>query len=531
MSEAVVDYRGMTAVRQRLCAELGGTGAAGASDGFDQLNVTGEASLDGLLDIKILEGYNPQVGDKFDILTYGSVTGNFAEVSGLFGFKDDYFFEVVQSASGISLEVKELFAGDTISFELPELSAQVALGNFLNATYFSSGATSLELDVGIAVDEFVSVGGTFLFERSEGSVKIVAADGSPVDAGTSSYLVSALASDIAGTTGEHTLDGLAVDGDGNIYVSAPEAELIYRIAPDGTTEIFAGNPEASASDNGATGDKLVVSLERQFGLNFNADFSVLYIHDKDNDQVRQVDMVTGIMSTFYDFGAKNAFISAGNTTGVVDMVIADNGDIYMAVFSNASATGGDVYKLAAGETKANQFATNVGNLWGIELHDDHLYLSLPERSGTPGRIDKYDLNGNFVETVVSGVGSVYYAKFDADGRLYFADGADLKRLETDGTITTIAENLGTGIKDIVFFGDDVYVADQDANAVYKLTLTVDSSLAVDVLSIGGSNLAIFAGLNAGEDDAAGFALENGSFVLSLITDQADALARFEAQPT
>jgi hypothetical protein len=49
---------------------------------YDVLNVSGTASLGGALDLAMLDGYVPNVGDTFTILTYGSRSGEFDSVIG-----------------------------------------------------------------------------------------------------------------------------------------------------------------------------------------------------------------------------------------------------------------------------------------------------------------------------------------------------------------------------------------------------------------------------------------------------------------
>ncbi|MGA1796930.1 MAG: LEPR-XLL domain-containing protein, partial [bacterium] len=96
-----------------LLIEIGGT-TPGTGDSFhDQTIVTGLATLDGTLDIDLWNGFEPAVGDSFEILTYGSVTaGDFA------GFVDldlgnglefvpvkgtsSYFLYVVPTGIGVS---------------------------------------------------------------------------------------------------------------------------------------------------------------------------------------------------------------------------------------------------------------------------------------------------------------------------------------------------------------------------------------------------------------------------------------------
>ena len=60
--------------------ELGGT-SPGTQ--FDQLNVTGAASLDGALNVSLINGFRPGSGSAFPILTCGSCTGQFASTGGL----------------------------------------------------------------------------------------------------------------------------------------------------------------------------------------------------------------------------------------------------------------------------------------------------------------------------------------------------------------------------------------------------------------------------------------------------------------
>jgi len=58
---------------------LGGT-AAGQ---FDRIQVTGAATLGGTLNVSLVGGFLPAIGDTFEILTFASRTGDFATVTGL----------------------------------------------------------------------------------------------------------------------------------------------------------------------------------------------------------------------------------------------------------------------------------------------------------------------------------------------------------------------------------------------------------------------------------------------------------------
>ncbi|MFN8491312.1 MAG: carboxypeptidase regulatory-like domain-containing protein [Caldilineaceae bacterium] len=63
-----------------LRVEISGTVPAG---GFDQLNVTGAATLSGTLAISLTNGFQPNIGATFTIMTFGSHTGVFTQTNGL----------------------------------------------------------------------------------------------------------------------------------------------------------------------------------------------------------------------------------------------------------------------------------------------------------------------------------------------------------------------------------------------------------------------------------------------------------------
>jgi outer membrane autotransporter protein len=63
-----------------LNIQIGGLTAATQ---FDQLVVTGSATLSGTLNLTLLNSFDPSLGDVFRILTYGSRSGTFGTLNGL----------------------------------------------------------------------------------------------------------------------------------------------------------------------------------------------------------------------------------------------------------------------------------------------------------------------------------------------------------------------------------------------------------------------------------------------------------------
>lgn len=82
--------------------EIGGLGL----NDFDRMNLTGLASLDGTLDLSLILGFTPTLGDTFNILSAsGGVAGMFSSVIQPETLSDDLMFDVNYLGSIVQLEV------------------------------------------------------------------------------------------------------------------------------------------------------------------------------------------------------------------------------------------------------------------------------------------------------------------------------------------------------------------------------------------------------------------------------------------
>ena len=75
---------------------------------YDQLQVAGSVSLNGTLDVSMIDGFEPAAGQTFDIITADSVTGTFSNIIA----PEDMDIQVVYSSSGVSLQVSAGLVGD-----------------------------------------------------------------------------------------------------------------------------------------------------------------------------------------------------------------------------------------------------------------------------------------------------------------------------------------------------------------------------------------------------------------------------------
>jgi hypothetical protein len=82
-----------------LTVQLGGT-AAGQ---FSRVVVIGQATLDGILDVTEVGGFTPAAGDTFQVMSFGSSSGDFATKNG-FQFGNGLFFREDLNGTDLTLE-------------------------------------------------------------------------------------------------------------------------------------------------------------------------------------------------------------------------------------------------------------------------------------------------------------------------------------------------------------------------------------------------------------------------------------------
>ncbi|MBP6508410.1 MAG: LEPR-XLL domain-containing protein, partial [Opitutaceae bacterium] len=138
----------------------------GADTGsYTQIVVTGTATLAGTLAVTFTNDFKPEVGEVFDILTFGSVTGKFDHATGIFGFGDGkVYLEIVQQADRIQLVARSFtFGTDNFVFNLAGPTAQNLLGEFFSFSYF--GLTTATVSGALDLGGFVQLAGSFTLTR------------------------------------------------------------------------------------------------------------------------------------------------------------------------------------------------------------------------------------------------------------------------------------------------------------------------------------------------------------------------------
>jgi uncharacterized protein (TIGR03437 family) len=310
-------------------------------------------------------------------------------------------------------------------------------------------------------------------------------------------------------------NNMAVDGQGNVYISASGLSMVLKVAANtGVISVFAGNGLTSGGGDG--GLAVGASLGSPQGLAFDSSGD-LYIVDWSNSNVRKVD-THGIITTVAGDGGQGGFSGDGgpatkallaNPTGIA---VDKSGDLYIADRGNqrirmVAASSGIISTIAGSSTTgyagdggpaANatfRLPTSVaidgsGNLYIADQNNCAIRRIstsgiITTVAGT-GQFGYSGDNGQATKAMLSGPQGV---AVDASGNLYIADSGN-ERIRyvnnANGSISTIA---GTGTAG--FSGDgsaataatfsnpvavaldasnNVYVADSDNNRIRRFAL-------------------------------------------------------------
>jgi hypothetical protein len=122
-----------------LNIELGGR-TAGTT--FDQLNITGSAALNGTLNISLLNGFTPNLGDTFQILHADSLSGSFTNVQGLNLGNGLLFVPTIVNNNLVLTATQDTnFKPGTLSFSNPEFSVNEDGTPIAAITVFRTGGS------------------------------------------------------------------------------------------------------------------------------------------------------------------------------------------------------------------------------------------------------------------------------------------------------------------------------------------------------------------------------------------------------
>jgi sugar lactone lactonase YvrE len=230
----------------------------------------------------------------------------------------------------------------------PDLTIQTIAGTPGVAGYHGDGGpavdAALEFPTGVAVG---GDGSVYIADVGNDAVRRVAPDGTITTVAGTGTSGSDGDGGPASTARLSGPSGVAVDRDGTLYVADTGNNRVRRIGPDGTITTIAGDGRAGMDGDGGPG--VAARLHGPAGVAVSG--HTLVIADVENNRVRALDLDTGLLTTVA--GSGDVGYSPERTPATesrldhpTGVAMASNGDVYIADKGNClvrrvSASGRD----------------------------------------------------------------------------------------------------------------------------------------------------------------------------------------------
>jgi sugar lactone lactonase YvrE len=297
---------------------------------------------------------------------------------------------------------------------------------------------------------------------------------------------------------------VAVDGDGNVYVAGGGDHTIRKITPTGVVTTLAGVAESSGSADGTGAD---ARFKQPYGVAVDGDGN-LYVADMGNHTVRKVTpagVVTTLAGTAGSSGSTDGTGADARFREPYGVAVDGDGNLYVADTYNQTVrkvTPAGVVTTLAGTAGSSGSADGTGA---------DARFSYPSGVAVDGDGNVYVADRNYtvrkitpsgVVTTLAGAAGSYGstdgtgadARFsdpdgvavDGDGNVYVADKSNhtVRKITPAGVVTTLAGAAGSyGLADgtgplarftspdaVAVDGDgNLYVTDRNNHAIRKIT--------------------------------------------------------------
>jgi len=245
-------------------------------------------------------------------------------------------------------------------------------------------------------------------------------------------------------------EGVAVDGDGNLYVTDTDNHTIRKITPAGVVTTLAGTAESSGSADGTGAD---ARFSYPVGVAVDGDGN-LYVTDRQNHTIRKI-TPAGVVTTL---------AGTAESSGSADGTGADARFYY----PYGVAVDGD----------GNLYVTDTDNHTIRKITPAGVVTTLAGTAGSSGSADGTGADARFSGPVGVAV--------DGDGNLYVTDNDNnaIRKITPAGVVTTLAGTAGSygsadgtgadarfsGPVGVAVDGDgNLYVTDTDNHTIRKIT--------------------------------------------------------------
>ncbi len=287
--------------------------------------------------------------------------------------------------------------------------------------------------------------------------------------------------------------GLGFDNAGNLYLTEAYANLVRKIAPDGTISTVAGNSGAGFGGDGGRATKAVLKRPAGIAVDVNGD---IYIADHDNGRIRKVTAATGLISTIAGTGKDRTDGTIGDNGPATEAVLhgpyalwLDRGNLYVTedsyngnrirkivlstkiITTIAGAANGDSgYVGDGGPATAAQFngpqglaVDAAGNIFISDTYNHRVRRI----DAATGNIDTYfgggDKEGDAAEGALASAAKIKYPEaltFDRDGNLIVSELDRVWRVnKTTRAVSTLTKEVNLSYGMALAKNGDLYIGD------------------------------------------------------------------------
>ena len=319
-------------------------------------------------------------------------------------------------------------------------------------------------------------------------------------------------------------EGVAVDANGNVYVSDTGNNTIRKIMPGGTVITLAGSPGVSGTANG-TGSAAQFNQPEASAADANGN---LYVADMGNHTIRKITpagVVTTLAGSPGVSGSANGTGSAAQFSYPHGVAVDGSGNVYVTDSGNHTirkiTPAGVVTTLAGspggfGSADGTGSAARFANPYGVAVDaSGNVYVANSSNSTirkiTPAGVVTTLAGSAGNVGSADGTGSAARFQFptcvavDGSGNVYVADSGNntLRKITPAGVVTTLAGNAtaqpgsadGTGSAARFSFpegvgvvsgsgGGTLYVADMGNSTIRKITFGAPSAFKAQMVTLG-----------------------------------------------
>ncbi len=222
--------------------------------------------------------------------------------------------------------------------------------------------------------------------------------------------------------------GVAVDAAGNVYVADYNNQRIRKIDPAGLVTTVAGSGAIGTADLPG----VLAEFHNPFGVALNSAGTLLYVADQNNQSIREITLLTGAVTTHAGLSGTVGYLNGTNGAARFNtpkgIAVDGSGNVYVADAGNLVvrkiAAGGGVTTLAGDPVSAFQVGFNDGPGAGARFSN---LQAISPFGGTCG-------------LAVDGAGNVYVT--DQGFPMAPINGHTIRKITPGGSVTTLAGAVG-----------------------------------------------------------------------------------------